>query len=117
MIRSIRFLAVVASLATATLSLAATAAAVSVTVKTDVVANTVHKHVYGHFFEHIYHSANNGLWGEVVWNRSFEQNRENAMGSPGWSYGGDILSYTGSEPQSRLSGGYEFRDLDYSVEV
>src|SRR3712207_403727 len=117
MIRSLRFPVIVASLATATLSLAATAAEVSVTVKTDTVANTIHKHGYGHFFEHIYHSANNGLWGDVVWNRSFEQNRENAMGSPGWSYEGDILSYTGDEPQSRLSGGFEYRDLDYSVDV
>src|SRR3712207_3068203 len=117
MIRSIRFPAVVAALAIATLPLAATGAEVSVTVKTDVVANTIHKHVYGHFFEHIYHSANNGLWGDVVWNRSFEQNRENVMGSPGWSSEGDILSYTGNEPQSRLSGGFEFRHLNYSVDV
>jgi alpha-N-arabinofuranosidase len=107
----------VATLATATLSLAAIGAEVAVTVKTDVVANTIHKHVYGHFFEHIYHSANNGLWGDVVWNRSFEQNRENIMGSPGWSCEANILSYTGNEPQSRLSGGFEFRDLDYSVDV
>jgi len=29
--------------------------------------------VYGHFLEHIYHSVNGGLWGELVWNRSLEQ--------------------------------------------
>ncbi|HYG24359.1 MAG TPA: family 16 glycoside hydrolase [Verrucomicrobiae bacterium] len=96
---------------------AAPPAEVKVSVRTDVVANTVDKLVYGHFFEHIYHSANNGLWGDVVWNRSFEQDRENAMGSPGWTTRGEIISYDGAEPQSRLLGGFEFRDLDYTVEV
>lgn len=41
-------------------------------VNTAVVENTIDEKVYGHFFEHIYHSANGGLWGEMVWNRSFE---------------------------------------------
>jgi len=41
-------------------------------VNTAVVENTIDEKVYGHFFEHIYHSANGGLWGELVWNRSFE---------------------------------------------
>ena len=45
------------------------AADVAVSVDTDAVANTIDPRVYGHFFEHIYHSANGGLWGEVVWNR------------------------------------------------
>ncbi|HPD48433.1 MAG TPA: DUF1080 domain-containing protein [Anaerohalosphaeraceae bacterium] len=38
------------------------------------VVNRIDEKVYGHFFEHIYHSANGGLWGELVWNRSFEEN-------------------------------------------
>jgi alpha-N-arabinofuranosidase len=41
-------------------------------VNTAIVENTIDEKVYGHFFEHIYHSANGGLWGEQVWNRSFE---------------------------------------------
>ena len=36
--------------------------------------NRIDEKVYGHFLEHIYHSCNGGLWGELVWNRSFEQN-------------------------------------------
>ena len=29
--------------------------------------------IYGHFLEHIHHSVNGGLWGQAVWNCSFEQ--------------------------------------------
>jgi hypothetical protein len=28
--------------------------------------------ICGYFPEHIYHSVNGGLWGERVWNHSFE---------------------------------------------
>lgn len=41
-------------------------------VNTATVLNSIDEKVYGHFFEHIYHSANGGLWGDLVWNRSFE---------------------------------------------
>jgi alpha-N-arabinofuranosidase len=36
---------------------------VSYTVNPQHVLNRVDEKVYGHFFEHIYHSANGGLWG------------------------------------------------------
>jgi len=48
--------------------------AVAYTIDPDSVVNRIDEKVYGHFFEHIYHSANGGLWGELVWNRSFEEN-------------------------------------------
>ncbi|HHY86023.1 MAG TPA: DUF1080 domain-containing protein [Verrucomicrobia bacterium] len=38
----------------------------------DTPSHNVNPKVYGHFLEHIYHSVNGGLWGELVWNRSFE---------------------------------------------
>ncbi|MCF7973604.1 MAG: DUF1080 domain-containing protein [Phycisphaerae bacterium] len=47
---------------------------VSYTINPAQVINRIDEKVYGHFFEHIYHSANGGLWGELVWNRSFEEN-------------------------------------------
>jgi alpha-N-arabinofuranosidase len=56
-------------------------------VNTAAVVNTIDEKVYGHFLEHIYHSANGGLWGELVWNRSFE-----LSGS-----GGAVWSIEGSE--------------------
>jgi alpha-N-arabinofuranosidase len=96
----------------------ARAGAVAVTVQTDKVVNTIDPHIYGHFFEHIYHSANNGLWGEVVWNRSFEQDIERSMGGrDGWYRDGDTLVYDGNQIQPRLLGGFEWRDCDITVEA
>ena len=46
---------------------------VAVTVDADRVVNRIDEKIYGHFLEHIFHSVNGGLWGEMVWNRSFEQ--------------------------------------------
>lgn len=45
---------------------------VRLTVDTANPTHNVHPFVYGHFLEHIYNSVNGGLWGELVWNRSFE---------------------------------------------
>lgn len=52
------------------------------TVDTASPTHNVHPNVYGHFLEHIYHSANGGLWGELVWNRSFELS---SSGSGQWA--------------------------------
>jgi len=46
---------------------------VSITVHPDRPIGRVDERVYGHFLEHIYHSVNGGLWGEMVWGRSFEE--------------------------------------------
>jgi alpha-N-arabinofuranosidase len=59
------------------------------TVNPSTVLNTIDEKVYGHFLEHIYHSANGGLWGELVWNRSFELDA--ASGGGLWSIEGDEL--------------------------
>lgn len=37
------------------------------------VENRIDDKVYGFLLEHLYHSVSNGLWGENVWNRSFEE--------------------------------------------
>lgn len=73
---------------------------------TDIV-NTVDEKVYGHFLEHIYHSANGGLWGELVWNRSFE-----ISGSGGgiWSIEGDELVQSSLSTDVHL----EFGDTAWS---
>ncbi len=65
-------------------------------VDTANVVNTVDPFVYGQFYEHIYHSANGGLWGEMVWNRSFEMN--NGSGSGVWSVenGNELVQSSGS---------------------
>ena len=46
---------------------------VSISIDPSVVTGSIDKMVYGHFYEHIYHSANGGLWGDMIWNRSFEE--------------------------------------------
>lgn len=33
----------------------------------------INENIYGHFLEHLFHSVNGGLWGELIWNRSFER--------------------------------------------
>lgn len=37
------------------------------------VENHINPKLYGFLLEHIYHSVSNGIWGENVWNRSFEE--------------------------------------------
>jgi alpha-N-arabinofuranosidase len=41
-------------------------------VNTANVQHNIDEKIYGHFLEHIFHSTNGGLWGDLVWNRSFE---------------------------------------------
>src|SRR5689334_17853717 len=65
-------LAFLAALSVGTLCSAADPAPVALTIHTDKVANPINPFIYGHFFEHIYNGGDNGLWGEMVWNRSFE---------------------------------------------
>src|SRR3954454_20085561 len=49
------------------------AQSVSLAIDPDRVVNRVDEKIYGHFLEHIYHAVNGGLWGEMVWDRSFEE--------------------------------------------
>lgn len=37
------------------------------------VENRINDKIYGFLLEHLYHSVSNGIWGENVWNRSFEE--------------------------------------------
>ena len=70
--------------------------------------------IYGQFLEHIYHSVNGGLWGEVVWNRSFEE----SVGR-GWKVaGGSLISPESATGESRFSLGYgSLRDCEFTVEA
>lgn len=46
---------------------------VSLSVYPDKKVGKIEEGIYGQFLEHLYHSVNGGIWGEVVWNRSFEE--------------------------------------------
>lgn len=50
-----------------------TQSVVELKVNPDKVIGRVDEKIYGQFLEHLYHSVSNGVWGEMVWNRSFEE--------------------------------------------
>ncbi len=86
---------------------------VDYTINPQKVLNRIDEKVYGHFFEHIYHSANGGLWGELVWNRSFE---ENSAGQ--WSVKDDMLVQAGSGDNIRLDfGDAKWTDYEMTLEA
>ena len=88
---------------------------VSVTVDTDTVTHQIDPKIYGHFYEHIYHSANGGLWGNVVWNRSFE---ESAAGAGAWERDGDTIRQTSRAENVTLAfGDANWGDVDYTLQA
>jgi len=96
--------------------LATTASAqqkVSLSIDPATVVNRVDEKVYGHFLEHIYHSCNGGLWGDLVWNRSFEQN---AFGQ--WAVRDGQIVQEGMGTNVRLTLGQEsWTDYEYTLEA
>ncbi len=88
-------------------------ASVDLTLFPETVLNRVDEKIYGHFLEHIYHSVNGGLWGELVWNRSFE---ENAAGN--WRRRGDTVVQEDLGTNRRLVfGDPDWRDYEYTLEA
>lgn len=85
----------------------------SYTLNPDRVLNRIDEKVYGHFFEHIYHSANGGLWGELVWNRSFE---ENSAGL--WRIeDGQVVQAGMGMDQRLMFGDPSWTDYEYTLEA
>jgi alpha-N-arabinofuranosidase len=73
---------------------AADVTTVSLVLEPGQAVNRVDEGIYGHFLEHIYHSVNGGLWGELVWDRSFEEwpkpsGKEPAQAARHWSFYGE----------------------------
>ena len=66
-----RLLTIIISLAFLGVS-AAAQEAVSIDVKSKAASGTIDPMIYGQLFEHIYFSANNGVWQELIFERSFE---------------------------------------------
>jgi len=86
---------------------------VSYSIDPTQVVNRIDEKVYGHFFEHIYHSANGGLWGELVWNRSFE---ENAAGR--WQVEDGVVTQAGMGTDQRLMfGDASWTDYEFTLEA
>jgi len=86
---------------------------VTLTVDPGKVLNKIDEKVYGHFLEHIYHSCNGGLWGELVWNRSFEQNSAGR-----WSVANGTIVQAGMGTNRRfVFGDRTWRDCEFTLEA
>ena len=87
--------------------------AVTIVVHPDRVVNQIDVKVYGHFLEHIYHSVNGGLWGELVWNRSFEHNDAGQ-----WRVEGDTLVQRSRDVNRRwVFGDPGWQDYEFTLEA
>jgi len=87
---------------------------ISLTVHPGRVVNRIDEKVYGHFLEHIYHSCNGGLWGELVWDRSFE----GAGAGVAWQREGDCIAQRGAASNVRLVfGDPTWTDYEFTVEA
>ena len=88
---------------------------VQLKIDTSQVVREIDPKIYGQFLEHIYHSVDGGLWGEVVWNRSFEER----LSPEDWRVRGGVLaSPAASEHESRFMIGSEaWGDYDYFVDM
>jgi alpha-N-arabinofuranosidase len=70
--------------------------------------------LYGHFYEHIYHSANGGLWGDLVWNRSFEE----FLDKPVWNIRNGVISQTEKLSDVKLLfGDPAWTDYEFTLEA
>jgi alpha-N-arabinofuranosidase len=94
---------------------ASTTAQTVYTVNPGHVLHTIDEKVYGHFLEHIYNSVNNGLWGDLVWNRSLER----FSGGDGiWSIEGDAVVQSSLNENVRLLFGQtSWQNYEYSLQA
>ena len=71
-------------------------------------------HVYGHFLEHIYHSVVDGLDGQLVRNRSFEESLAKGL----WSIRDNVLRQDSLADNIHLEfGDSNWRDYEFSLEA
>jgi alpha-N-arabinofuranosidase len=84
------------------------------TIHSDQVLHSVDEKIYGQFLEHIYHSVNNGLWGDLIWNRSFEH----PSGSGTWYRDGDeIVQSSLNENVRLLFGDVSWQDYEFTLQA
>jgi alpha-L-arabinofuranosidase len=85
------------------------------TIHADQVLHSVDERIYGQFLEHIYNSVNNGLWGDLIWNRSFER----TSGTSGlWSREGDeIVQSSLNENVRLLFGDIGWQNYEFTLQA
>lgn len=87
---------------------------VSISIDPSKVEGKIDEKIYGHFLEHIYHSVNGGLWGELVWNRSFEE----PLNSGQWTIENGCLVQSKMADNVRLVfGNNQWDDYEFSLEA
>ncbi|MBN1783139.1 DUF1080 domain-containing protein [bacterium] len=85
------------------------------TINPDHVLHRIDEKVYGHFLEHIYNSVNGGLWGELVWNRSFERY---GGGSGIWKTVDDeVIQSSSAENVRLLFGETSWQNYEYTLQA
>ena len=88
----------------------ASAQTVSLTVNTGTVLHAIDPKIYGQSLEPVI----GGLWGEVVWNRSFEE----TLTEGAWTVNGGVLETAGGTGDSQFHFGDEsWRDYEISVDL
>jgi alpha-N-arabinofuranosidase len=88
---------------------------VRLAVHADKVVNRIDPMVYGHFFEHIYNGGDNGIWGEMVWNRSFEYTEDSAGK---WAVKDGLISETALTDGAKLVfGDPSWKDYEFTFEA
>ncbi len=89
-------------------------AEVRIVIDPSVVTGSINEMVYGHFYEHIYHSANGGLWGDMIWNRSFEEYPQGGK----WTIMDDVLTQSNLNTDIKLFFGDKgWTDYEFSLEA
>lgn len=96
---------------------------INIIIHPDQVISTIEKGIYGQFLEHIYHTLNGGLWGEVVWNRSFEEapsthgNWLRAEQLSNWKFTGSAIRVSGDNPRFIPIGSGAWRNYELALTV
>ena len=89
------------------------AADVNLTLRPEQELNRIDENIYSHFLEHIYNSVNGGLWGELVWNRSFEDND-----GGGWSLENNVITQKSTGDDQRfVFGNADWTDYEFTLEA
>lgn len=87
----------------------------SYTIDTKQIEHQIDINVYGQFLEHIYNSANGGLWGDLVWNRSFE--RISDSGGEWHVEGDEIIQSSLNENVRLFFGDSSWQDYEITMQA
>ena len=79
----------------------------------DHVEGSIDERIYSQFLEHIYHSVEGGLWGELIWNRSFEEDAQK-----GFYLAENKVELNDQSPnRTLLMGDTKWKDYDFTLEA